>query len=415
MPSHERGTGFNSNVSSAAAYTGASMMRCRKTEWGDYIWLAYSVFLFIEPIVRNDARYWLETLALFAAFLPLYLLLVRVESKRQQAMLLAAMVVLGVVGFRFNMGATCFFIFAAAFLPFTGLSTPTVIACLLAEEIILAAEGLLVRSEWINTGIALLLVAVLGTGNLFIAQRKKANARLERAQDEIERLAALAERERIARDMHDVLGHTLSVIVLKAELARRLLEQHGHLPAGAPEIALATAEIAEVEQTARTALAEVRKAIVGYRAEGLAAELDLARRTLRSAGVELTVHASADASFSALSATEETVLSLALREAVTNIVRHAQATVCQVHLFPADDGFHSLVVEDNGRGGVLREGNGLRGMRERVEGLGGRFRVAAGARELTGTALTIELPARVPARTHAPLPAAATEPEAVRA
>ena len=134
--------------------------------------------------------------------------------------------------------------------------------------------------------------------------------KLRSAQAENVELAAVAERERIARDLHDVLGHTLSVIVLKAELAGRLLARD------TPEEARrAAAEIADVEHTARTALAEVREAIGGYRSKGLSAEIEQARQTLRAAGVQLECAAAPPS----LRAREETVLSLAVREAVTNI------------------------------------------------------------------------------------------------
>ena len=385
-------------MTESTAYTtgraaGKAMKNGEKTDWSDYVWLAYSVFFFIEPIVRNSLRYWLECAALFAVFLAVYIGTVRARQQRQQLLFIGAMAVLGAIGFSFNLGATCFFTFAAAFLPFSVASVWTVVVCMVGGEIFIVAEAKLVHADWINTAIALVLVAIVGTGNIFFAQKKNANARLSMAQDEIERLAALAERERIARDMHDVLGHTLSVIALKSELARRLLE------AEEPNLAQARLEIAEVETTARVALTEVRQAIVGYRAEGLAAEIESARRTLRSAGAELSFDAAAG--LSSLSATEETVLSLAVREAVTNIVRHAQATACVIRLERTGDGLHTLVVEDNGRAGLIREGNGLRGMRERVESLGGRLRVTSIGLVLGGTALRIELPA-----SRRPVPAA---------
>jgi two-component system sensor histidine kinase DesK len=195
-------------------------------------------------------------------------------------------------------------------------------------------------------------------------------------------LAAVAERERIARDLHDVLGHTLSVIVLKAELAGRLVERD-------PERAIR--EMADVERTARTALAEVREAIGGYRAKGLAAELEMARGTLAAAGVAL----SCESPIPRLAVEEETVLALAVREAVTNIVRHARAQHCRMRFANTADKFRSLVVEDDGAGmlqaGVRHiEGNGLRGMRERVVALGGRLLIGDG--DGVGTTLRIELP-----------------------
>jgi two-component system sensor histidine kinase DesK len=376
-------------MTESAAYTTEkaarqAMQNCEKIDWSDYVWLAYSVFFFIEPVVRNNPRYWLECVALFVVFLAVYIGTVHSRQQRQQLLLIGAMAVLGAIGFSFNLGATCFFTFAAAFLPFSVASVGTVVACIVGGEIFIFAEAMLIHADWMNTGIGLFLVAIVGTGNIFFAQKRNANARLSMAQDEIERLAALAERERIARDMHDVLGHTLSVIALKSELARRLLE------AEEPNLVQARLEIAEVETTARVALTEVRQAIVGYRAEGLAAEIDSARRTLRSAGAELSFDATAE--LSTLSATEETVLSLAVREAVTNIVRHTQATACVIRLERTADGVHTLVVEDNGRAGSIREGNGLRGMRERVESLGGRLGIESNGPVLGGTALRIELP-----------------------
>ena len=173
----------------------------------------------------------------------------------------------------------------------------------------------------------------------------------------------------------------MSVIVLKAELAGRLMER---------DPARAVNEIAEVERTARLALAEVREAIGGYRAKGLSAEVEQARQTLDAAGVRLICTAAPPS----LRAREETVLSLAVREAVTNIVRHARATECILRFAITPEGLVLLEVADNGAGGALagREGNGLRGMRERVEELGGHFRIEAGAASQPGTHLHIELP-----------------------
>jgi two-component system sensor histidine kinase DesK len=253
----------------------------------------------------------------------------------------------------------------------------------LLDFALLVGEGMLLKKEVLDFAISAFFLLVGAVSNTWIARQKWMNNKLAMAQEEIEKLAAVAERERIARDLHDVLGHTLSVIVLKAELAGRLLER---------DPARAAAEIADVESTARTALAEVREAIGGYRAKGLAAELAAAKRTLDAAGVALTYETDEAAAERALDATEETVLSLAVREAVTNIVRHAEATECRMRLATTGDGFHALLVEDNGRHAVTREGNGLRGMRERVQALGGRFSLKSGLVQRQGTSLLVELP-----------------------
>jgi two-component system sensor histidine kinase DesK len=224
---------------------------------------------------------------------------------------------------------------------------------------------------------------MIGGGNIFFAQHRRSEAKLRLANEEIEALAAVAERERIARDLHDVLGHTLSVIVLKAELAGRLLDQNG-----ADAALRARREMADVESTGRVALAEVREAIGGYRSRGLACEIESARHTLAAAGVALHADAS-EMSSVRLSAAEETVLALALREAVTNIVRHAHARTCHLR-FAAQDGVRRLIIEDDGDAAAIREGNGLRGMRERIEGLGGRFALEHGQ----GTRLEFHLPVK---------------------
>jgi two-component system sensor histidine kinase DesK len=353
-----------------------------RPQWPTYIWLAYSIFFFFEPIFRHNLRYWLQNLAIYALFLAMYVCLDVIEVVAVKLSVLAAFVVLGVATVPFNAGGSTFFLYTACLLPFMVQSIPVVLTLAALDFILLVGEGVLLKSEFLNYAIPGFFLLVGSVSNTWIARQKWMNQKLAMAQEEIEQLAAVAERERIARDLHDVLGHTLSVIVLKAELAGRLMQR---------DPSRAAREIADVETTARTALAEVREAIGGYRAKGLAAELAIARRTLDAAGVTLTCEGVVTAE-SNLHATEETVLSLAVREAVTNIVRHAEATKCLMRFERTSNGFHTLLVEDDGANTVTREGNGLRGMRERVEALGGRFSI----RSERGTRLLIELPTVAP-------------------
>jgi two-component system sensor histidine kinase DesK len=181
------------------------------------------------------------------------------------------------------------------------------------------------------------------------------------------------ERERIARDLHDVLGHTLSLIVLKAELASKLTET---------DPARAAREIRDVEQVSRKALAEVREAIRGYRGT-LEDEIARAGSLLRAGGI----HAELAIQLLPMGRGAEEALALALREAVTNTVRHAAAATCTVRVSAAG-GVCTLVVEDDGRGGIGAEGHGLRGMRERVEALGGSVVWECHG----GTTLTVTVP-----------------------
>ncbi len=350
-----------------------------KHDGASYIWLAYSLFFFIEPIIRHSRTYWMHQMPWYVLFLALYIGFVEFQGQRIRVALIAGMFVLGVITIPHNAGGSSFFIYVAAMLPFCVASSAVLWGTLLLECITLAVENHIYPGDPFNYMITGMFVVVVGISNLYVARAKRADARLRAAQAENVELAAVAERERIARDLHDVLGHTLSVIVLKAELAGRLIGR------GSPdENARAAAEIADVERTARTALAEVREAIGGYRAKGLRAEVEQARMTLDAAGVALKCESLPPS----LHAREETVLSLALREAVTNIVRHARATECIMRFNTTQDGFASLEVEDNGRATIAREGNGLRGMRERVQQLGGRFRIEAER----GTKLVIEVP-----------------------
>ncbi len=348
-----------------------------------YVWLAYSIFFFIEPIFRHKLVYWLECAGIYALFLVVYTAYVRTCERRTRLWMVGAMFALGMSVIHFNPGSSCFLVFVAAMLPFT-YPTFRVMAPVMLFEIV--TLGLMWFWLWrpqlpVDYIVGGFFVLVVGISNTFVAKGKVADQRLKLAQEENVKLAATAERERIARDLHDVLGHTLSVIVLKSELAGRLIER---------DPIRAALEIADVEHTARTALAEVREAITGYRSKGLVQEIDKARLTLDAAGVRLECETMPPV----LDTAEETVLALALREAVTNVVRHAAATVCVVR-FSEGTGRISLLVEDNGRGSARPEGNGLRGMRERVETLGGSVRVIRIGSPGSGTRVCVELPLRL--------------------
>ena len=364
------------------------------------MWFAYTGFLFIQPIVEPSLLLWLGTIASLIVFVCIFQPLYATGRAQQKRLwMLGITFLLGLIVFPWNGGGSTYFIYTAAFIPFLIESSRRVVTLILIESAIILAEGAAFTLAiphgpfhvgWPNTFFAIFLVMVIGGGNIFFAEQKRAESKLRAALEENVTIAAVAERERIARDLHDVLGHTLSVIVLKAELAGRLVPLD-------PDRAVA--EMADVERTSRTALAEIREAIGGYRSRGLAAEIDAARRTLDAAGVTLVAESKPDRE--SLSPQEETALALALREAVTNIVRHARATTCSLH-FVSEAGHRRLVVEDDGQNTVVREGNGLRGMRERIESLGGQFSLECGIAQNRGTRLTLELPHRESAALTAP-------------
>lgn len=369
-----------------------------------WVWFAYTGFLFIDPIFEPHLWLWIGSIAALLIFCPIYAAYFRAVQissapshhhssgvgNATTCRMIAATFVLGLLVYPWNSGGSAFFIYVASFLPFSTPSVRLVLKLFAAEcaAVLLecylfhfVAPQSLFHTGWTQTLITLFLMITMGIGNIFMARQHRTEARLIAAQDENIALAAVAERERIARDLHDVLGHTLSVVILKAELAGRLIPL---------DPARATAEIGDVEHTARTALKEIREAIVGYRTHGLAAEIETARSTLDAAGVALVT---TPMPANALSPQEETALSLALREAVTNIVRHAHATTCHLRWI-AEAGQRKLVIEDDGPHTIKREGNGLSGMRERIESLGGRFLIESSTDNSHGTRLILELPLR---------------------
>jgi two-component system, NarL family, sensor histidine kinase DesK len=351
-----------------------TIFRDKEHGWSPLLWVLYLGFFFIQPIFDHvSLKLWLIDALGAVLFLFLYFGLFVLVNPRALAHI-AGMVLLGLLFQPINGGACTFFIFAAAMLPFCVESQTAAIAGLLAIGTIGAIEGLLLHIGGWALFYSALFPVIIGAGNTFFAERNRTNRKLRKANEEIEHLAKIAERERIARDLHDVLGHTLSVIILKSELAGKLIDRDPQRAGN---------EIREVEQISRQALSEVRDTIRGYRSQGLVAELAQAKSTLETAGVAVQC----ETAKVAMPALQEGVLSMAVREAVTNVVRHAHARNCSLRL-EQQNGSCRLEIEDDGRGSSLNEGNGLRGMRERVEMLGGTLHRDSQA----GTRLTISLP-----------------------
>jgi two-component system sensor histidine kinase DesK len=345
--------------------------------WLDYehtVWLVFLGFWFLQPYEAHEQlRYWIYLAVALVVFIFFYLM-AHHGPPRLRRLWVVALFLLGMIYVPINQSAWGIYIYIAASLPQVSESTNTVITLLLLQcGAVVAQSWYFHLSPWTWTmGVGFTLL--IGMNRLRMEQKHRADAKLRMAHEEIEQLAKTAERERIARDMHDILGHSLSLIVLKSELAGRLL---GSQPTRA------ALEIAEIETTARQALAEVRKTITGYRSEGFASELTRAAQILETAGVRLNRPAKAPY----LPPRHEATLSLVLREAVTNIVRHAGASECSIELFTQQDRTQ-LVIADDGRGDIRQEGNGLRGMRERVHELGGSLLLDSNR----GTRLQIELP-----------------------
>ncbi|MGW5332893.1 sensor histidine kinase [Streptomyces bauhiniae] len=219
----------------------------------------------------------------------------------------------------------------------------------------------------------ILLVVLIGFAMTGVRQLVRTTVELRKARATVAQLAANEERLRLARDLHDLLGHSLSLITLKSELAGRMLP-------GQPE--KAAQQVADIERVSRQALVDVREAVTGYRRPRLAAELAGAQVALAAAGVSAEIPGEPD--LAGLPEEAEAALAWTLREAVTNVVRHSGAERCAVellHRHTLDGPVLELSVEDNGSGGSGKgPGNGLTGLAERLQGAGGTLEAGRSAK-----------------------------------
>ena len=360
--------------------TVACNLRRGKSPWTDGVHLLWSVWIFITPLFGNGNYTWRWaglTLASYPLFLALYAKTLTAPRRNAWRYPLG-MVALCLGLLPWYPSGLSYFVFGCVMLH-TGRrhSLPRYLLHVLALNALLAAAAAWAGYPWQALVWMLPMTVVIGVIVNVEAAAGEADLALQLSHDEVRRLAATAERERIGRDLHDLLGHTLSLITLKLELSRKLVERD-------PESA--RMEIAEAERVARHALAEVRSAVTGFRAADLAAELASARLLLESSSVALEYDAPP-----ALSPETERPLALVLREAVTNIARHARASRAEVR-FAREGGQLRMRIVDDGRGSSAAEGNGLAGMRARVRELGGSLAFASAR---GGTTVEVALPLAV--------------------
>ncbi len=211
----------------------------------------------------------------------------------------------------------------------------------------------------------LLLVRGLGLDMIGMARMGSAMRALHTTRRELARLQVEEERLRLARDLHDLLGQTLSMITLKSELARHLIKE---------EPDRCVQELSEIERVARQTLREVREAVAGYRQPQLSSELEGARQLLSAAGIDLRLEPLSETLPPEISA----VLAWTVREGVTNVIRHSRARHCLIRLTQQDGRVWAEVINHGGNqerleSAPVRPGLGLAGLRERVSALGGRM------------------------------------------
>jgi two-component system sensor histidine kinase DesK len=350
--------------------------------------LVWTVYVFGDLVFADTLKphWWLATLIAFPLFLALYALSY-IRPVREASWFAVVVVVLacGLMGINAS-GGGCLMIYACAMMGFEG-SAKRSYAGMAFVIGTFALAGTFIY-DWPLSILATISFIAVSVGSINVIYRVNAqrDAELKLSHDEVRRLAAMAERERIGRDLHDLLGHTLSLITLKLELSRRLIDR---------DAAAARREMEEAEAVARHALAEVRSAVTGIRATGLAGELASARLLLNASMVKFDYVSD----LPELPERMEAGLALILREAVTNIHRHARASFAEARV-EVKGAELTLCIADNGTGGVSGEGNGICGMRERVRALGGTL--AFESERGKGTRVRIVVPLTAADRRLAP-------------
>jgi two-component system sensor histidine kinase DesK len=319
----------------------------------------------------------------------------RARAQSRMSLLLFAILTVLVLFLSLAYGSAFLWLFvgvsavAGVTLPARGAFAVVMILTLLTLFTSVVISGGIAQADWLHILPLVLLVRGLGLDIVGLARLASALSELHAARRELAHLAVIEERLRLARDLHDLLGHNLSLITLKSELARRLVETE---PARAAE------EIHAVEQVARKTLREVREAVAGYRQPALHSELDGARQLLNAAGIAYTIEHTAGA----LPPATDALLAWTVREGVTNVIRHSRARWCFIRVTGGDGTVRAEVTNDGEREHCqepdlvrTRTGSGLVGLAERVTVYGGQME--AGPLLTDGTAgfrVWVELPIR---------------------
>ncbi len=335
-----------------------------------------NLMFFVIPLFTVRFALW-QYLAMAVAlllFLVCYFKAYR-SSRQQMHGPIAGIVLLAVLITPVNPGSISMFAYAGFFI---GYANPLrrYVLLMAALVVLLIALNLLLVVPWphfLPMGIPVVLaVSLLGRVE---QQRMLKRLAQQQSEDEIKQLAAMVERERIARDLHDILGHTLSSIILKADLAEKLLQ---HQQSGA-----AQQQLTELSYIARQALSQVRQSVSGYKHQGLAAEVSRLLKSLREAGFQVEL----SGTMPQLDSRRETAVVLALTELVTNVIRHSKGDSCQLSFAQKE---HNLCIclSDNGLDASLTEGNGITGLRERLAAIGASLNL----QQHSGVTASIQFP-----------------------
>jgi len=243
-----------------------------------------------------------------------------------------------------------------------------------AVSAVYLAFSLLIDQGWWDNVFPLFMGFIITVGVISSAGQMEKQRLMERTRQYDKQMAALSERERIAQDLHDVLGQTLTMVTLKTELANKLIDRD---PTQAKQ------ELNEVLKASRGALDDIRETVSGMNATSAVKEIQRAKSILESAGIELSINGN----IPSLNAASDHVIGLAIREAITNVVRHATASRATLSWEELEQSV-KVSVSDNGSLNNFIEGSGLRGMRKRLEKIDGELLISANS----GMQLTIMVP-----------------------
>ena len=341
----------------------------------EWIWWIFSLYYFIPVFYMPFS--WSSYSLVFGAYAAFIVLCAICISCQQSRVWLpvSALLLLGIATSFLTSGAATFFTYAGFFIGFS-FKTPRTIIWLGVTLAIIAGlhvyHGYPIPYFLLPAFTGAATITMLGIMERLRFENKM---RVEQNHLEIRQLAVIAERERIARDLHDLLGHTLSSIALKAELAEKLLSQENYTEG--------RQHLCELNKIARDSLSLVRQTVSGYKHRGLADEVNQLCEKLRQNNFRVQLYGT----FPSLSARTETAVILALTELTTNVLRHSNGKQCELR-FEQSCGNIMISLSDDGATDSIIEGNGLQGIRERLNALSGTLMAKTGK----GTCFTIRLP-----------------------
>ncbi|MUH72932.1 sensor histidine kinase [Psychrosphaera haliotis] len=327
-----------------------------------YFSLIFSVFYFFN-VIANFEAYSVANLAVIAfiylTFIALFILITR-ANEGKAALLILLVILLSGMGAYFTPGTSALFGYAAFFSGFYFSKSQGLI--LFLANIVTQFLAAYIFNYWspFFLGPTLVISSSLFVYGVFSQKEFVFNAEQDEKNQQIEQISTIAERERIARDMHDLLGHTLSSLALKSELSQKLMEKK--------QFEMAAQEIGEVASLARSCLSEVRHAVSGLKQTGLSAKIISLGKELDAMNFNVTT----DIQYKKLDAKTESALIMIFKEATTNILKHSNGNEVHFAIKQTDDDL-KVTISDNGTVSNIKIGNGLQGIKSRVEELDGTF------------------------------------------